>query len=131
MKKTTILYWIFTGLLAALMVASAIPDALSVPEAVTFFQHLGYPAYLLPFLGVAKLLGAVAILVPGFARLKEWAYAGFVFDLAGAMYSGIAVGDPVGAWLPISIGLLLIALSYRLYHKKVEATHLVGQVSVS
>jgi uncharacterized membrane protein YphA (DoxX/SURF4 family) len=121
MKKTALPYWIVTGVLAALMTLSGVPDLLSVPEAVAMFQHLGYPAYLLPFLGVAKLLGVVAILVPGFPRLKEWAYAGFVFDLTGAMYSGIAVGDPASAWLPILIGYALIAASYHLYHKKAEA----------
>ncbi|SHJ36923.1 DoxX-like family protein [Hymenobacter daecheongensis DSM 21074] len=126
MKKTNLLYWISTGLLAALMTASAVPDVLSVPEAVAYFQHLGYPAYLLPFLGVAKLLGVAALLVPGFPRLREWAYAGFVFDLSGALYSGIAVGDPPSAWLPIFIGFLLIAASYHLNRRKAEAGALAG-----
>src|SRR5206468_8172530 len=98
MKKITVLYWVFTGLLSALMLLGAIPDLMSVPDAVTLFNHLGYPAYLLPFLGVAKILGVIAILVPGFPRIKEWAYAGFVFDLAGAMYSSIAVHDPASGW---------------------------------
>lgn len=118
MKKTSLLYWLTTGLLAVLMTFSAIPDLLSDPEAVVYFKHLGYPAYLLPFLGVAKLLGVLAILVPGFARLKEWAYAGFTFDLAGAMYSGYAVGDPASQWLMLLIGFALIAASYYLYHRK-------------
>ena len=123
MKKTKIFYWVFTGLLSALMTVSAIPDILSVPEAVEMVsRHLGYPAYLLPFLGVAKLLGVVAILVPGFPRIKEWAYAGFVFDLSGAMYSGIAVGDPASSWMPILIGFILIAASYFFYHKKLKAS---------
>jgi uncharacterized membrane protein YphA (DoxX/SURF4 family) len=113
MKKTNVFYWIATSLLAALMGVSAVPDLLRMPEAEALFRHLGYPAYLLPFLGVAKLLGVVAILIPGFPRLREWAYAGFAFDLAGAMYSGIAVGDPVSAWLPIVIGFALIAASYQ------------------
>ena len=64
-------------------------DIMSVPDAVALFNHLGYPTYLLPFIGIAKLLGVVAILIPGFPRIKEWAYAGFVFDLTGAMYSSI------------------------------------------
>ncbi|MGV2448107.1 UNVERIFIED_CONTAM: DoxX family protein, partial [Bacillus sp. ATCC 13368] len=81
MKKTKIIYWIFTGLLVALMVLGSIPDIMSVPDAVALFNHLGYPTYLLPFIGIAKLLGVVAILIPGFPRIKEWAYAGFVFDL--------------------------------------------------
>lgn len=99
------------------MFLGAIPNLLSSPEAVAAFQHLGYPVYLLPFLGVAKLLGIIAILSPGFPRLKEWAYAGFTYDLAGALYSGIAVGDPAGALAPISMGFVFIAGSYILHHK--------------
>jgi len=124
MKKTKILYWIFTGLLAALMLMSGIPDIIVIPDALTIFKHLGYPTYLIPFLGVAKVLGAVTILIPGFPRLKEWAYAGFVFDLTGAMYSHISVGDPASAWMPIFIGYIIIALSYIFYHKKLKATSL-------
>jgi len=126
MKRINLLYWITTGLLAALMTMSGITNALSVPEALEAFRHLGYPAYLSPFLGVAKLLGVVAILVPGFPRLREWAYAGFIFDLAGAMYSGIAVGDPVGVWLPILVGFALIAASYYLNHRRTAAINPAG-----
>lgn len=110
-------YWIFTGLLVALMGLGAIPDIISSPDAIALFKHLGYPAYLLPFLGVAKLLGIVAILVPGFPRIKEWAYAGFVFDLSGAMYGSIAV-DGLSSVLFFLIGYLLIAGSYVYYHKR-------------
>lgn len=117
MKKTKIAYWIVTGILALLMLFSGISNIVAVPQAVPLFNHLGYPTYLIPFLGVAKTLGAIAILIPGFPRIKEWAYAGLTFDLVGAMYSGIAVGDPVSAWGMILIGLALIAASYFLYHK--------------
>ncbi|WP_141994141.1 DoxX family protein [Bacillus sp. B4EP4a] len=117
MKKVKIIYWIFTGLLLALMVFGSIPDIMSVPDAVALFNHLGYPTYLLPFIGIAKLLGVVAILIPGFPRIKEWAYAGFVFDLTGAMYSSISVGDPANGWLLFIIGYILIAGSYIYHHK--------------
>jgi hypothetical protein len=120
-RKIKVFYWIFTGLLVALMLVGSIPDILYAPEAVALFTHLGYPVYLLPFLGVAKTLGVIAILVPGFPRLKEWAYAGFTYDLAGAMYSGIAVGDPASVWAPIVIGFVVIAGSYTLYHKLKDA----------
>jgi hypothetical protein len=60
------------------MLLSAIPDLLRVPGALSIFRHLGYPPYLLPFLGTAKTLGVVAILVPGRPRFKEWAFAGGV-----------------------------------------------------
>lgn len=121
MKKTKIIYWVFTGLLAALMTASAIPNIMSSPESVAYFKFLGYPAYLLPFLGVAKALGVVAILTPGFPRLREWAYAGFFFDLAGALYSHMAIGVPAGQWAPLLIGFLIIGGSYRYSHKLRQA----------
>lgn len=57
------------------------------------------------------------ILGPGFTRLCEWAYVGFTFDVAGAMYSGIAVGNPVSAWLPLIVSFALIAAFYSLNHK--------------
>ena len=117
MKATRILYWIFTGLAAAFMLLSSIPDVLRSPEAVAVFAHLGYPAYLLPFIGVAKILGVVAVLVPGFQRLKEWAYAGLVFDLVGALYSHICVGDPPSSWVFAVVGLFLVVGSY-LFHRK-------------
>jgi hypothetical protein len=114
MKNARILYWIVTGLAAALMVAASIPDVLRNPQAISIFGHLGYPAYLLPFLGTAKLLGVGAVLVPGFRRLKEWAYAGLVFDLSGALYSHVSIGDPPSVWAFPIIGLLLVGGSYLL-----------------
>jgi DoxX-like family len=131
MKKINTMYWIFTGLLAALMVFGSIPDIMSVPDAVALFNHLGYPTYLLPFLGIAKLLGVVAILTPGFPRVKEWAYAGFVFDLTGAMYSSISVGDPTSVWLLFLIGYVLIAGSYIFHHKKVKSASVSNKDSVT
>lgn len=126
MKKTAIFYWIFTGLLSAIMVFGSIPDIMSVPDAVELFQHLGYPAYLLPFIGTAKLLGVIALLTPGFPRLKEWAYAGFVIDLSGAMYSSISVGDPASGWIFFIIGFILIAGSYVFHHKRVRSARQSG-----
>lgn len=114
MKNARILYWIVTGLAAALMVMASIPDVLRNPQAISIFGHLGYPAYLLPFLGTAKLLGVGAVLVPGFRRLKEWAYAGLVFDLLGALYSHVSIGDPPSVWVFAIIGLLLVGGSYLL-----------------
>jgi hypothetical protein len=86
-------YWILTGVLAAFMLLASIPDVLRVPEAVAIFMHLGYPKYLLPLLGIAKALGVLAVVVPGFPRLREWAYAGLTFDLSGALYSHLSIGD--------------------------------------
>jgi len=113
-------YWIVTGLLAGFMLLGSIADLLVVPQAVAFFMHLGYPTYLLPFLGVAKTLGVLAVVVPGFPRLREWAYAGLTFDLSGALYSHLSVGDPASAWSFPVIGLLLVSVSYLL-HRQVSA----------
>ncbi len=125
MKKTNILYWVFTGLLALLMLFSGIGGLLSPAQGIELFKHLGYPAYLLTFLSVAKIAGVVAILVPGFPRLKEWAYAGFVFDLAGALFSYIAIGDPASSWLPLPVGFVIIGLSYFFYHKKLKSASII------
>jgi hypothetical protein len=98
------------------MLVSAIPDVLMIEGAVQIFQHLGYPTYIIPFIGVAKILGVIAVLVPGFRRLKEWAYAGLVFDLIGAFYSHIAVGDTAIFWAIPLIALVFVVTSYFLYH---------------
>lgn len=121
MKKTKILYWIFTSLFAFLMLGSAIPDIFSSPVAVKGFQDMGMPTYLLPFLGIAKLLGVVAILFTRFPRLTEWAYAGLVFDLAGATYSIIASGQPALSWSFMLMPFALAGASYLFYHKKLNA----------
>jgi len=116
MKKTKIWYWITTVLFAGFMIFSAIPDIMMVPDAVTMITGLGYPKYFIPFIGVAKLVGALAILVPGFDRIKEWAYAGLFFDLAGATYSGIAVGGFQTPMLFMILPFGFLFLSYFLWH---------------
>jgi hypothetical protein len=122
MKRTNTIYWILTALAAALMAFSSIPNILSVPDAVELVvKHLGYPSYFLPMIGVAKLFGAIAILVPSFVRIKEWAYAGLIYDLVAAIYSSISVGDPVFKSLPILFPILLLAGSYIYHHKRLRA----------
>jgi uncharacterized membrane protein YphA (DoxX/SURF4 family) len=116
-----IAYWIVTILMSAFMLMASIPDVLRMPEAVQIFEHLGYPAYLIPFIGVAKILAVVAILFPGFPRLKEWAYAGLVFDLIGAFYSHTSVGDPPSMWVWSVVALVLVSASYFLYRKTSES----------
>ena len=115
MKKITILYWIFTGIFSAFMVMSAIPDISRSPEALAVFARLGYPPYLLPFLGTAKILGVTVVLAPWFRKLKEWAYAGIAFDLVGAFYSHLSVGDPPSVWKFAVTGMVLMTGSYLLY----------------
>ncbi len=122
MKKINIIYWVSTGLLLAMMLWSAIGSFTNNPEGAKIMSHLGYPHYLGGFLGFAKVLGIIAILLPGFPRLKEWAYAGFAFDLIGATYSSYAVGDPATQWVFMFVFIALLACSYIFYHKKVKAT---------
>lgn len=121
MKKINIIYWISTGLLAALMLSSAIPSLMNTPETVVFMKHLGYPSYFAQYLAVAKLLGVIAILVPGFPRIREWAYAGFTFDLISAVYSFIAVGDKVTGVAPFIIFFAILIVSYIYHHKRLKA----------
>ena len=121
MKKTNIIYWILTGLFAFVMLGSAVPDILISPIAVEGFTEMGMPTYLLPFLGIAKLLGVIAILVPGYPRIKEWAYAGLVYDLIGATYSVAASGTPVSRWWPMLLFIIVGAGSYIWYHKRQKA----------
>ena len=102
------------------MLFTAITDILMAQEAIDFMAHLGYPAYFIPFIGVAKLLGSVAILIPGYPRIKEWAYAGLAYGLIGATYSEIAVEGfgPSVAFMILPFTFLI--LSYYLYHRRAK-----------
>ncbi len=92
-KRNKIIYWIATALLAFGMLASGIQQILLTKEMAEMTTHLGYPLYFIRLIGVWKLLGVVAVLVPGFKIVKEWAYAGFFFTMTGALISHLACGD--------------------------------------
>jgi hypothetical protein len=119
-KRNRIIYWIVTLWLASGMLSTGVlqlfkakaEGALS-PPGVYGIAHLGYPVYFLTIIGVWKILGVVALLVPKFPLLKEWAYAGFFFAMSGAIYSHIAVGDPVKELVPSSILLILTLVSWH------------------
>jgi uncharacterized membrane protein len=87
---------------------------------------LHYPDYFAPFIGVAKILGSIALLVPGNRKLKEWAYAGFTFDLIGATYSALAIGESVGKVAPMLIFFAVLAGSYIYHHKRLAAKQIAG-----
>src|SRR5215831_17928255 len=90
-KTVNILYWVFTIIFAGLMIFSSIGGIQPTKQVIEIFHDgLGYPIYFIQFISVAKILGVIAILIPGYGRIKEWAYAGLFFDLIGATYSGIA-----------------------------------------
>src|SRR5271169_6641442 len=87
-----IAYWVTTALLVFELALGGVWDILRVPQVRDLIERLGYPLYFLVILGIWKLLGAVALVIPGFPRLKEWAYAGVLFDLTGAVASLWASG---------------------------------------
>jgi hypothetical protein len=93
-KMLRILYWSVTLLFVVPQVWSAIQMLIEAPRMTETIAGLGYPVYVMKILGVAKLLGAAAILYGGFPMLKEWAYAGFTFDVLGAFFSHVSSGDP-------------------------------------
>lgn len=122
MKQNTInlLYWGTTLLFAGFMIWSAIPGISPKGQTLqVLHDYLGYPVYFISFISVAKLIGSAAILVPAFNKIKEWAYAGLFFDLAGAIFSVVYVSkkfDP--GMLFILLPVVLGALSYYFWNKK-------------
>ncbi|SRR6266513_6342593 len=92
-KRNKIIYWIATALLALGMLQSGIFALLRTKQWIDLVTGLGYPIYFLTILGIWKILGVIAILIPGFKLVKEWAYAGFFFVITGALISHLAYGD--------------------------------------
>lgn len=122
MKKINIAYWIITGLFSAFMVFSSIGGITLDEQAVALLHdHLGYPLYFIRIISVAKILGAIAILIPGWPRVKEWAYFGFFIDLVTAVLSFIAVGDPASGWALMFIFIAVLMASYLLHHRRLGA----------
>lgn len=112
-KAKTIGYWVTTGLIVFCM-TGGIFELLGVKTTVDGIARLGYPSYIIPALGLGKVLAILAILWPGLPRLKEWAYAGFVFDLTGAAVSHAAVGDGTGDIVAPLVFLALVGASWAL-----------------
>ena len=112
-KRNKIIYWIATAWLSLGMVSTGIVQLLKVKDEVDFILLLGYPAYFLTLIGVAKILGVVAVLIPKFPLLKEWAYAGFFFSMSGAIFSHIAKGNTMSEILP---PLLLLILTLKTWY---------------
>jgi uncharacterized membrane protein YphA (DoxX/SURF4 family) len=106
-----VIYWITTGLLAVSSAFAAFTYLTGNPQAVQGFAHVGYPQQLRILLGVAKLLGAITLVVPGFPKLKEWAYAGFTFAWIAAFFAHYLAKDGPEAFAPI-VCLIFLAISY-------------------
>lgn len=92
-KRNKIIYWIATGLLAFGMFTSGLQQIFHAKEMVDIISPLGYPLYIMYIIGIWKILGIIIILIPRFALVKEWAYAGFFFVMTGALISHLAIGD--------------------------------------
>jgi len=122
-----IIYWVSTGLLAALSVFAGLTYLAGSPQAVQGFEHVGYPQQLRIILGIAKLLGAISLVVPGWPKLKEWAYAGFTFAWISAFVAHYLAKDGPIAFSPLVL-LVLLVISYltrsasRRYQTKVIAS---------
>ncbi len=111
-KARVYAYLATTTLFALAMAGSGLFDLSRAPALLQTLAHLGYPAHLATLLGIWKLLGVAAIVSPGRPRLKEWAFAGFSFDLSGAAYSHALSGDPVAV---VATPLVLLALGLAAY----------------
>lgn len=110
-KVKTIIYWVATLWLALGMVSTGAVQVLQMKEQIDPVLALGYPAYFLIILGVAKILGVIAVLLPKLPLVKEWAYAGFFFMMTGAIISHVAMGNAAGMF-PALLLLVLTVLSW-------------------
>lgn len=113
-KTKKIIYWISTIWLALGMLSSGIVQLLQIPKEVEFILNMGYPAYFLTILGAWKILGVIALLIPKFPLLKEWAYAGFLFTMSGAIFSHIALSHSIAEIAPTVLLLALTIISWYL-----------------
>src|SRR5688572_1831655 len=113
-------YHVATTILAVLLLMDGAGGVARAPQGEEVLLHLGYPLYLMPFLGVLKILAAVAILQTRFTAVKEWAYAGFAFNCLGAFMSRLIVGDSgIDLWFPW-IFFLFGAVPYVLWKKTMD-----------
>ena len=114
-KRDKIIYWISTIWLGLGMIVVGTGQLFKMKAGqggVDMITHLEYPVYFLTIIGVWKIFGVVAVLIPKFPLLKEWAYAGFFFVMSGAIFSHIAIGDPISAIFPSLLLLILTVVSW-------------------
>ena len=123
-KINKTIYWVSTVWLALGMVSTGIVQIIKMKEEADNFSNLGYPTYLMTLLGVWKILGVIAVLIPKFPLLKEWAYAGFFFAMSGAIISHLAVGDkPIELLGPaLLLVLTIISWYFRPTDRKIVTT---------
>jgi len=117
MKKLNTWYWIATIIFALMMIMDGFGGITQQEAGKEVLKHLGYPMYLLIIVGIAKLLGAAAILQNKFVAIKEWAYAGFAINFIGAFASRAFVGDGISLLIPPIIALIIMFIPYILWKK--------------
>lgn len=112
-------YWIPTGLLAALILVSGVFNVTRQPNVIQSLEHLGYPVYLATWLGLWKVLAALALVFGSrWPHLKEWAFAGLFFDLSGAIVAHVAVRDPIALSAPAAVLLVLTGITYVAHRRR-------------
>lgn len=114
MKAKLIGYWATTAIVAFVLLVGGVMDLMRPRDAVELIVHLGYPMYFMTIIGVWKVLGAIALLVPRYPRLKEWAYAGIIFDFTGALASHASRGDGADRMIPPIVLALVAVASWAL-----------------
>jgi hypothetical protein len=113
-KRKLIWYWIITVLLSFCIFSGGLFQALQLPDVLKGFKPLGYPTYFISLIGIWKMLGIIAILIPGFKLLKEWAYAGIFFTMTGAVISHLASNDIHAQIIAPFVLAIFTALSWYL-----------------
>ncbi|MES2268087.1 MAG: DoxX family protein [Bacteroidota bacterium] len=116
-KTISIIYWVLTVLFALAMLGDAYGGMSKQQAGQDVLRHLGYPIYMMVIMGVFKLFGAIAILQNKFTTIKEWAFAGFFINFAGAVSSRLAVGDRAGLLLPPVVMLLIMFILYYFWKR--------------
>ena len=111
-KRDKIIYWVATLWLALGMTSTGIVQLIKMEEEVAMITGIGYPDYIVTLLGTLKLLGVVAVLVPKFPRVKEWAYAGFFFNMTGAIFSHVVSGSDAAELFGPTLLLVLTVVSW-------------------
>lgn len=125
-KRNKIIYWVATAWLALGMLSTGIVQLMQQKEEVDNMIQLGYPLYVLTLLGIWKILGVIAVLIPKFTLAKEWAYAGFFFAMSGAIFSHIAASDAIKEIFPPLLLLILTIVSwyFRPVDRKIVSANL-------
>ncbi|MBA9077979.1 DoxX family protein [Rufibacter quisquiliarum] len=122
-KRDNIIYWVSTAWLCLGMTSTGVVQLLQLEEEAQKISELGYPLYLLPFLGLCKVLGVTAVLLPRLPLIKEWAYAGFFFLMTSALFSHLAHRDPLTEYFGPGLLLVLTAVSRYFRPAQRKVTH--------